>query len=460
MQAPSLPIPGIASQWTDLIARLPPGLDLDQSARSSGALRRRRNVQDAETLLRLALAHGPGALSLRSAAAWAGLTGVAQLSDVALRRRLRGASDWLGHIAGALLSRRSATAEILPASRMRIVDGTSVSRAGDHGTTWRIHASFDPATACFTDLQLTGAAGGEGFSRFSFVPGELAVGDRFYAKPPGLQHVLRSGADFLVRVGWNSMRMVTANGARLDLASIYARMAPGETSEVPVFITGRNKGQGRKPRRLFPARLIVFRQHEEASARAVRAAKRQHSKKRSDMALQPMTLASARFLMVLTSLPADKATAVEALAAYRLRWQVELAFKRLKSGLGIDRLLARDATMARSWLLSHLILALLIEDDASEVLDSPPCKGRCPRSACFPMATTSSLAVCASRCRIGLVRDRRAAASRWFHYTTHLRSAAAASLPGDARTIAPATRAAASPSITSRVRPWMWSGLL
>ena len=53
----------------------------------------------------------------------------------------------------------------------------------------------------------------------------------------------------------------------------------------------------------------------------------QHSKKRSDM-----TLASARFLMVLTSLPADKAAAAEALAAYRLRWQVELAFKRLKSG--------------------------------------------------------------------------------------------------------------------------------
>ena len=111
------------------------------------------------------------------------------------------------------------------------------------------------------------------------------------------------------------MRMVTADGARLDLASIYARMTPGETSEIPVFITGRNKGQGRKPRRLFPARLIVFRQHEEASARAVRAAKRQHSKKRSDMALQPMTLASAGFLMMLTLLPADKAAAVAVLAS-------------------------------------------------------------------------------------------------------------------------------------------------
>lgn len=373
MQAASLTTLDIASQWTDLIARLPPSLDLEQSARISGALRRRRKVGDAATLFRLALAHGPGSLSLRSAADWARLTGVAQLSDVALRRRLRGAADWLGQIAGALLSQRSATAEGLPGSRQCVLDGTSISRAGDDGTTWRIHASFDPATACFTDLQVTGADVGEGFGRFSFKQGDLAIGDRFYAKTPGLQHVLRSGADFLVRLGWNSMRMVTAGGARLDLASIYARMAPGETSEVPVFVTGRNKGQGRKPRRLFPARLIIFRQHEEASARAVRAVKRQHSKKRSGMILQPMTLISAKFLMVVTSLPAGTVTASAVLAAYRLRWQVEVAFKRLKSGLGIDRLLARDPAMARSWLLAHLILALMIEDGASEVLDSPPC---------------------------------------------------------------------------------------
>ena len=182
----------------------------------------------------------PGATGLRSAAAWAGLTG-AQLSDVALRRRSRGAADWLGHIAGALLSRRSATREVLPASRMRTMDGTSISRAGDDGTTRRIHASFDPATACFTDLQPTGAEGGEGCSRFSFARGDLASGDRFYAKPPGLQHVLRSGADFLVRVARNS------------------------------------------PRPPFPARSIIFRQHEEASARTVREAVRQHGKKRSGM---------------------------------------------------------------------------------------------------------------------------------------------------------------------------------
>jgi IS4 transposase len=64
--------------------------------------------------------------------------------------------------------------------------------------------------------------------------------------------------------------------------------------------------------------------------------------------------------------------AVEALAAYRLRWQIGLAFKRLKSLLHIDALLARSDRGARSWLYPHLILALLCNDLSRAFLESFP----------------------------------------------------------------------------------------
>ncbi len=51
---------------------------------------------------------------------------------------------------------------------------------------------------------------------------------------------------------------------------------------------------------------------------------------------------------------------------------VTMPFKRLKSLLGLDRLPAKSAALARSWLLAHLILALLIEDTARTLLDFPP----------------------------------------------------------------------------------------
>ena len=61
--------PLLDGHWPALLARLSGVLDLDASARATGALRQRRNVADGATLLRLALAHGPGGLSLRSAVA-------------------------------------------------------------------------------------------------------------------------------------------------------------------------------------------------------------------------------------------------------------------------------------------------------------------------------------------------------------------------------------------------------
>ncbi len=98
----------IDTEFGELLSRLPAGLDLDVSARMSGALVRRRGVKDAASLLRLALGYAACGLSLRGAAAWAEISAVARLSDVALLNRLRRAADWLGEIVAAILSERMA----------------------------------------------------------------------------------------------------------------------------------------------------------------------------------------------------------------------------------------------------------------------------------------------------------------------------------------------------------------
>lgn len=121
--------------WPALLGRLSGVLDPDDSARASGTLRWRRSVADPAALLRLALAHGPGRLSLHSAAAWAGMSGVAAPSDVALRKRLRNAADWLGQSAGSLLHATTANpaAAIPGGRRLRIVDSSCISRPGAKG---------------------------------------------------------------------------------------------------------------------------------------------------------------------------------------------------------------------------------------------------------------------------------------------------------------------------------------
>src|ERR687884_1646266 len=92
--------PPLEAQWPDLVAAVSAAIDLEATARTSGALVRRRAIRSAEMLLRLALAYGPGGLSLRAAAAWAGASGLAELSDTAVMKRLRRAAPWLGEVAG------------------------------------------------------------------------------------------------------------------------------------------------------------------------------------------------------------------------------------------------------------------------------------------------------------------------------------------------------------------------
>src|ERR687896_535558 len=48
------------AQWPDLVAAVSAAIDLEATARASGALVRRRAIRSAEMLLRLALAYGPG----------------------------------------------------------------------------------------------------------------------------------------------------------------------------------------------------------------------------------------------------------------------------------------------------------------------------------------------------------------------------------------------------------------
>ena len=365
----------LEAQWPDLVAAVSTAVDLEATARTCGALVRRREIRSAEALLRLALAYGPGGLSLRSAAAWAGVDGLADLSDTAVMKRLRKAADWLGEIAGALLRGATAATSAAPGGplqgrRLRIADGSMITGPG--GTPkWRLHAAYDPVAGRFTDLGLTDERGAESFGRTTWQAGDVALGDRCYARPPALRQLLAAGADFIVRTGWTRLRLLGADRAPLAWERIFGDLAVGEVAERAVSVDYSGKGGKSRGDAVFPARLIVLRLSPETAARAAKAQHRRQNRCRSHRPLQPLTVQATGYLMLVTSLPAA-VPASEVLEAYRLRWQVELAFKRLKSLLGLDRLPAKSEPLARSWLLAHLILALLIEDTARTLLDLPP----------------------------------------------------------------------------------------
>jgi hypothetical protein len=72
-------------------------------------------------------------------------------------------------------------------------------------------------------------------------------------------------------------------------------------------------------------------------------------------------------------LPADIFPTTDVLALYRFRWQIELAFKRMKSLAGLDQLEAKKPELAQAWIFAKLIVFLIAEQNAGQVPDSPSC---------------------------------------------------------------------------------------
>jgi hypothetical protein len=116
--------------WEHVLALLPPGYE--EAALKLGALSRRRQVRSAGDLLRLALVYSVCDLSLRLTAGWASAQGLAELSDVAVLKRLRSASDWLGWLVVRSLSERESLRGV-PPWRVRILDASVVSEPGARG---------------------------------------------------------------------------------------------------------------------------------------------------------------------------------------------------------------------------------------------------------------------------------------------------------------------------------------
>ena len=66
-------------------------------------------------------------------------------------------------------------------------------------------------------------------------------------------------------------------------------------------------------------------------------------------------------IWVITTAAATDLTAIRVLELYRLRWQIELFFKRLKTLLHLDTLPTREGPTAKSWMLARFLAAALAQ---------------------------------------------------------------------------------------------------
>jgi len=235
--------------------------------------------------------------------------------------------------------------------RLRLVDATAISHPGSKGTDWRVHASLDLGRGCFDGLELTDSKGAETLARPSSSPADILVADAGYGQGRGLGQVLARGTKLVVRVAIGNVRLVDEEGRKLGSSDWLQAVPIDQPAQREVGII--------TPEGTFRVRLVAGRLSEQAAERARRRLRRRAQ--RNGRTPDKRSLEAAGFIIVMSNLEMDAWNAHQLLALYRLRWQVEMAFKRLKGVLALDGLRTKNPDLAQVYLLAKLLGALMAD---------------------------------------------------------------------------------------------------
>ena len=334
--------------WESFQERL--GIDLERTAKETKAIQRKREISSAKDLLRLILFYATSDWSLRLVGAWALLQGIGYLSDVAILKRLRNSKAWIGKLVFMVMQKRVAALKRLPGVRLRVIDATTINIPGSKGIDWRLHLSFDLGNLCLDGVEITDRYGGESLARFEAQSNEIWVADGAYPFASGMAPMLHTGAGLIVRINWRNVPVRGLDGQRFEIIPWLKTLST--LSEKLIWM---NTPQG-----WFQFRLIASPIPPDKIEEARRRVRLRHQRKKRP--LNENTLLAAGFVLLLTNLSAETWPRQLVLALYRMRWQIELYIKRLKSLLAFDHLRAKDPSIVQTYLLAKVLLALMVDE--------------------------------------------------------------------------------------------------
>ena len=342
----------VDKDWQVLTSFLPP--NWQELATETAALRGLRKDKSPEHLLRTLLIHLGCGHSLRETVVRARQARLADLSAVALFKRLRKSRAWLHAMCMALFQEHGVAVSEEAALQMRAFDATVISEPGRTGSLWRLHYSMTlPSLGCdFFKLTATKGSGtGESLKHFPISVDDHILVDRGYSTVSGLQHVAAAGGYVTVRVNTGALYFETDTGRPFDLlASVESLHEAGAVGIWKASVTGEPSIKGR---------ICALRKTDEAFQEAKK--KIHNTAQRKGKKPKEETLRYARYVIVFTTFPTERFTETEVLEWYRLRWQVELVFKRFKSLAQLGHLPKLDPESAQAWLYGKLLVALLTE---------------------------------------------------------------------------------------------------
>ena len=321
------------------------------------------------------------------------------ISGSAIHKRFLQAGDFLSALLQSLVGELRTWSDAQWAGyRIFLLDATVITRPGSKGTDARLHLLLQLPSLMPQDFILSDSKIGESFRNFVISPGALYVGDRAYSTSNSISHVVDAQADALVRYNPDTMplhfssQQITQPSRRKKTATAPCskRAKPKQKPILPPHLIadpkklvrisdllGQLKSPGEwlertvwlhKPNRApIKGRLILIKLKKETVDEQLKKIKREQGKEAS-----VRQCLYAHFIMLFTTVPSERLCKERIAELYRLRWQIELEFKREKSIQGLDRLQALKPESIRVWILTHLLAQFLLRRILADQSDSSP----------------------------------------------------------------------------------------
>jgi hypothetical protein len=327
-------------------------VDIQELAYEFKAFTRARKIQNPLQLIKLVMLYCGLDLSIRSCAGE-----VAQMqgyiSDTAVQKRLAACVPWVK----ALLIGVFGLEAIVESGTLRfvIIDGSTIQEPGAKGTTYRLHVLIDLINLTFRQIEVTTDKIGENLDHYKLEPNDVVLIDRGYNQPKTLVPFINRGGHIVLRYNAHGMSLYAEdeNGNRVKINwEVKLLSLKGQEGVIQVFI-------------YFEGQKIVAYIHAiplppEKVAEARRKTKQRAKENGREASKKALFL--SEWVLILTSLPPTLLDTKTAGILYRVRWQVELAIKRLKSLVDIDKLRApKNSPLANLYLYGKLLFAAVVE---------------------------------------------------------------------------------------------------